>query len=131
MNQANTNSFFDRNRKVSKRINYLLLPDKPVESIESLNRIYEKIHFPGSYLHNTLLKEDVIRSIMNKQFLFIKILSSKLDVFRNSQHESIGNGLRSLCKCWTGIESYINGSRDWDSCAGVNNPYLMGDAIII
>lgn len=37
----------------------------------------------------------------------------------------------STIQCWKGIKAYLEGSRDWDICMGVNNPFLMGNSFII
>ena len=98
-------------------------------NMDKINKIHSKINYP-SYLNGTILSKDVVLSIANKHLNLIKYINSNINPYRNKSHESISNSLRSLDNCWRGVIYYANGGRSWDSCQGVNNPYLMGNATI-
>lgn len=94
-----------------------------------LNKIQNALHYP-SYLNGTTLNKDVILSIANRHLCLIKHINSQLNVFKYVGHESIDNSMRSLGNCWRGVIYYVNGGRNWDSCYGINNPYLMENAFV-
>lgn len=98
-------------------------------NMTKINKMHDILNYP-SYLHGTTLSKDVILSIANKHLALIKCISSQLNVFKYYEHESINNNMRSLGNCWRGVVYFIEGGREWDSCYGVNNPYLMQNAFV-
>lgn len=93
-----------------------------------INKMHDILNYP-SYLNGTTLSKNVILSIANKHLSLIKCISSQLN-FKYPEHSSINNSMRSLGNCWRGVIYFIEGGREWGSCYGVNNPYLMNRAFV-
>ena len=94
------------------------------------DRLFKKIHYPGSYLLGTSLNESTIRAIIKKQYSFLEKLRK---IIRETTPECYDRDYLAYCSyydCWRGVEHFLNGIRDWDRCMGVNNPYLMSSSLI-
>ena len=87
--------------------------------------LFNKISYPGTYLYGTNLNEATIRNIISKQYLFLGKLKEIINCY-DSDYPSYC----SLHNCWRGVEYFLDGNRSWDLCYGVNNPYLMSNALI-
>lgn len=95
-----------------------------------IQKAHNIVRYPNDLLRNTSLSKETILSISNKQIKILKTISLKLNTILYKEDESLSNSIRSLDNCWRGVIYYANGGRSWDSCKGVNNPYLMGNATI-
>ena len=81
--------------------------------------------FPSHWFYGRTLKREVVISITRRAKLLVGL--GRWAYY----HKSFTNsGYYDHIHCWIGIESYLSGSRNWDICGGVNNPFLINRAII-
>ena len=94
-----------------------------------LDKINDILSYPGTMLYGTALNESTIRSIARRMLTLLKHPDFALDI-SDKYYINHSSRRRSLTDCWNGVINFLNGITDWDLCYGVNNPYLMDQAII-
>lgn len=82
--------------------------------------------FPSTWFDSSThdnFKAKVVLSICAKS---LKLLELGKDAYYRGNN----SGHYDQVQCWQGIIAYVNGSRNWDVCMGVNNPFLLRNSFI-